>query len=773
MATTKPAKKTASEFKDAAAVDTVIQAIQNIERLRAGDRAKIDDLFNGKRPYTPEEEKEFQIQINVNWQEGKRIMRDANAQVNSALLHSGTLFTASLEKGPEDKRDEWSQIFTTNIHRPLQRGKSGRKHYFTIKSRNAQICMHGIGAILWTTPVKWLGRFLPLEDLLVPTETLCDFTNLRYFAANMYLTPGELVDMAMGDKAKPGWNKQMVAEILDNQKNVYSEGVDPMWRDRPENMAQIHKENHGYYYSDAVPKIRCRWFFYREVDEPNKWYRCLVLRESYGAMTPKSDFLFDGTDEPFADDISQILAVQYGDNNLVAPLKFHTVRGLGVDLYAPVETQNRLRCQYVQSVFEHLLMYFKIQDPSDRDRLKQIVLSQYGILPDGLQIVPRNDRHQIDPQLIAGAMGQMSQIMQESSSSYVNNVDDGTQKEMTAKEATIKLNQATVLVSAMLQSLYLQENFYYEELVRRFCQKQPSTPTDPDIAAFQKACIADGIPPELLYNNLNWRINPEKVLGGGDKSQAQTEASWLWQNASQFEPSVQPKLRRLVVSTLLQDPSKARELVPLAKPESTDGTIAAENVFGTLMQGQQCAIRTGIDLQGYIGKMLMMMANIVQRIQSTDNVGTVEDLVGLMAVSQNVGQNIMAFSANQDNKQIVKQFGDAMGQLMNEVKGFSQRLSEKQQAQNEAAQGDPTAAAKSKSIVMMAQTKAAISAKNADLKNHQKQVAFQLDEQRKNLQLVHQLRRNELEHHQQMFQEGMKGAIEGAKALRQAPKESH
>lgn len=744
MADTK--KDSKKEFKNASAVENVVKAMRDITDIRAADRAMIESLFNGKRPYSVEEQEKYQIQINVNFGMGKRIMRDANTQVNAALLHPGIMFKATLERGQVDKRDEWSDVFTTEIHRPLQFGVSGRRYYFLMKSRTASICMHGIGALLWVNPFRWMPRFVPIEDLLIPTETLCDFTNLRYFGVNVYLTPGELVDMALGDKVQKGWNDKMVKEVLDSMEKVYNEGVPPTWRDQPSAMRQVHKENHGMYYSDAVPKIRCTWFFYQEVDEPNKWYRLLILREAYGEAKPGKDFLFDGSDKPFADDISQILGMQYGDNNLVAPLKYHTTRGLGTDLYAPVETDNRLRCQFVQAVFENLLMYFRIQDPSDRDRLKQIVLAQYGILPEGLNIVPQSDRHQINQAAVEEALAQMKDINQDSASSYLPG-QSGTEKEMTAKEATIKLNQANVMVSGMLQSLYLQEAFIQQEIVRRFCKKGSG---DKDVKEFQQRCIKQGIPEDLLYDDKAWRVTPERVLGGGDKTQAQQEAGWLWQNKEQLDPAVQPAVKRLVVGTLLNDWNKAKQLVPLAKVESTSGTQAAENVFGTLMTGNQTALRKGIDLQGYIGTLLRMMGSVVQRIMQTGGVSTMDELVGLATVAQNLQQHISALAADVKMKPLIKQFGDALGQILNEVKGIGQRTMEQRQAQQQAQMGDPAGAAKAKSAMLMAQTKAQIAQANAALKQKQKSIDFALDQQRQDLRLAAEIRRQDLQHHSEI-----------------------
>lgn len=751
------------EFSSVEKVLAVIKPMEDVERYRASDRAKIDGLFNGKRPYTDDECEKHGIAINVNWGEGKRIMRDAMNQLNQALLHPGVLFNCTLEDGQVDKRDEWSQKFTAHIHKPIMRGLSGLKHYYVIKNRNATIAMHGIGALFWPNGFRWMPRFVGLEDLLIPTETYCDLTNMRYGAINDYLVPGQLMDLMEGDKVKPGWNKEMIDGILKAMKNVYSEGVPPTWRDQPEAMTNVWKENRGFYYSDATPKIRVRWFFFQQVDDPKKWYRKVILREAYGDVKPSKGFLFDEK-EPFADDVHQILNLQFGDNNYVAPLKYHSVRGLGVDLYAPIETLNRLRCEFVQSVFEHLKMYFRIQDPSDRDRLKQIVLSQYGVLPEGLNIVPPSDRHTINERLVTDAMNQLGDIMQTNASSYVVNPDDGSDKTMTAKEATIKANQASVMVSAMIQSLYLQEGFYYQEILRRFCKKGSN---DPDVKEFQKACKADGIPEEFVNDDTKWRVVPERVLGSGDKSEAQQQALLLWSNRTAFEPSVQAMIGRLVWGTLLNDFDKANQFVPVSKPQSTSGSISAENVFGTLMTGNATALRQGIDYEGYIVTLLKMMGAVVTRIMQQGGVTTMDELVGLATVGQNIQQHIAVVQADPKQKQLVKKFTDALGQIINLVKAIAQRTMQSKAAAQKQQGGDPKAMASAQGAILMAKTKANIAQSSAALKQKQKQMDFALDQQRKNLELAAEMQRETAKHQMEMAHQNASQVLDLLNEVRQ------
>jgi hypothetical protein len=302
--------------------------------------------------------------------------------------------------------------------------------------------------------------------------------------------------------------------------------------------------------------------------------------------------------------------------------------------------------------------------------------------------------------------------------------------------------------------VYLQETFYYSEIVRRFCKKSS---TDPEVQEFRKRVIQQGVPEEFLVAD-KWHVVAERVLGSGDASIAQLQTQWLMQYRPMFPPESQNKILRLATSTMLQDPAKGENLVPEAPITSTSGTIAAENVFGTLMQGVECANRKGIDQQGYIETLLTMMGTVVQRIQNTDNVGSIDEIIGLQNVAKNIGQHLMILQEDENEKSRVKQYSDALGQLLNEVKGFAQRYMEQQQAEQEAQQADPEGQAKAASTMMQAQAKIELDKQKAMSDQRIKQIAFQLDNARKDAEAISSLKREDLKHKQTMFNDTMEQA---------------
>lgn len=703
----------------------VTETMQRVEAVRAKDRAKVDRLANGDRPYTPAEEEEFGHQMNVNWLEMARKLQDATGQINNAFIPGGNFFSVHSLGGNAAKREEYSQTFTKEINRILKQKASGKRYHYLLRSRNASVSSHGIGPLMWTSQRRLLPRFIPLEDLLIPTDTLLDFSNnLAYFAVNLYLTPGELFRMACTGKTDPAWNKQAVKNILKDLKTKEGQSVftgnASDWEDRPEAAQELEKQNRGYLDSDAVPRVRLRGFYYLCDDET--WRRKIILRDNTPTQTARGEdakFIYDGK-TAFAEDIDQILHCQFGDNSLVAPLRYHSVRGIGTMLYAPALTLNRLRGQAVQHIFQNLQPWWRIQDPNDRDRAKQILMMKNGIIPEGVSIIQQQERHQIDPRLLEFGLAQMKQNMAENSSSYTADTDTGTNKEQTAFEVGVKLQSANAMVGNVMGMMYPQEIPQYEEIVRRALIKNTD---DPWAKKFQEACKKAGIPDELMVPE-NWHIIAERALGSGDDAIARSQVQELMANRQSYEPEAQGKILRLYTGTLLKDPQRAEDLVPIEPEQSSSGTRAAENVYGTLMRGIAVPMRKGIDHVGYCASLLAMLQVEVQRIGQTDGMGTPADLAGFTMVLKSVGENLEWLSQDDKQKEIVRQLGDQVGQIANLLKAMAQRQQEAAEAAQQP-QPDPAVIAKIQTDAAAAQQKMQISEATAQQKLEQKQSAFE------------------------------------------------
>jgi hypothetical protein len=660
------------EFDTVESIRKTVENMQLIENERARDRALIDVLANGERPYSPQEVEEFQVQFNINWGELKSSVRTANAQVNAALLFKPTLFTSTSQGGPVEKRDEYSQKFTKKINEKLKRKKTGRKFKFLLKSRNASVTLHGPGILYWPNDYCPLPHFCPLENFLVPTDTLLDFSNCTYFCIKTELTPYELYERVYGDKVDENWNKDQVDAILEGLEEMGTLNTENFnWVNHPEKMQEIFKQNRCYLNSDSVAKVKLDYFFSLEND--GNWFLKIFQREAIGE-SDADEFVYT-SDKPFADDLDKIIHVQYGDNSLVPPLKYHSVRGIGTDNYSPAWALNMFRSDLFQHAKEQMRMYLRIDAPADTARENMVNLQQYGIVEKGVTFVPEDERHQIDTDLVDNVIAQCRQNVAENSSAYVQDIDTGTEKEQTLGEAQIRQQTANQNVSTLLGMMYEQENPFYEETVRRWLMPTGSA----ESKAFIAECVADGIPSELMTPD-NWLIDADRVLGAGDQSLALQQSTALFQSRNAFDPKSQRIIDRQFVSTLTGDPAKGLLLVPDAKDDSTSGTIAAAGFFGTLMEGGTVPLVQGITQTDYISSMLKSATGVIQKIQSTDNMGTPQQVAGLAAVLDDVKLHVQIIASDPQQKDFVKQSMDAVGQLENELKGFAQRIQQKQSA---------------------------------------------------------------------------------------------
>ena len=700
-----------------------LKVISNLELSllpRSTDRALINTQFNGGRPFTPEEEKEHQIQVNANFLEGYKIAQNAIMQMNGALLYKEIFFNARCRRGKVTKRQEWSESFTNNIHKPLKRSHSGKKFNYLMLNRDAALVVHGVGPLWWSDDHSWSPKFVALDDLLIPTDSPLEFSEeLGHFAVNSTITPWQLYKTTQKEKSDPGWNKPLAMKVL--QALLSSENFTPDYFNSygaPEKMESLWKQRSTYLNSDAVPKVKLTTFYHQD-PYSGGWYRKVLVRENQTitvSALSTDDFLYE-SNNTFADSIDEILHMQYGDGSVVAPFKYRSVRGLGPLLYSVIELMNRLRNQFTQHVFSNLVPLLRVENPQDQDRPRMLQLQPYAVVDQGVTFVPQNERHQIDPRLVTESMNEFRQLMTESSSSYVQDIDNGTGREQTLGEAQIKLQSANKIVSGMLQGAYIQETFLYEEIVRRFLSKVSG---DPQIEQFQADCRADGIPDELMKPEV-WSIEITKAFGAGDQTLAQQEATALMQLAPQLDPTSQRKVRRSYISVMTRNPELANDLVPEEKVSVTSGRKAADSQFGTLMAGGVVGTIEGIEQVDFVAAMLASMESVVARIHQTDDVGTPADVRGLNAVAKVVDEHIQILAKDPNEKKAVAAAGKELGKLLNDVKAFEQR----QQEAEKSKQQDPAAIAQLEMDKVSAAQDMHIAEQKSQQAMQQKQTAFE------------------------------------------------
>jgi len=755
------------DFKNAAEVDGVCYQMRLADWPRAQNRARINNLFNGLPPFNEAEAAQNGINVNVNFLEGTVLAHDARAQFYGAFLKPANYFSCHTDMGPKHKRSTYSQVVTGEINKVM---KKSTTYFETFRSKFAMDVLHGIGPSGWKDEDKWCPDAIGIEDVGIPANTLLTLENLPFFYIYRSFTAPELIKLTRNKESarRNGWNLDLVDKCIEFVDKDTMALMGTNWPEvwSPEKTQERVKGDGGFYAGDQVPTIDCfDFYFYSDEGKAPGWRRRIILDawstpSGTGAsltMTrdnkkdfAKGQFLFNSGNRNYGDDISQLISFQFADLSSVAPFKYHSVRSLGFLVYAICHLQNRLRCRFNESVFEALMNYFRVRSSDEAERALKLDLINRGFIDETVQFIPAAERWQVNTQLVELGIRDNKALIDSNSSSFTQQPQQSTGDRKTKFQVMAEINQTTALVQSAFNQAYQYQEFEYAEIFRRFCKENSN---DPDVRRFRSACSAKGVPMELLKPS-NWEIQPTRVMGAGNKTMEMAIAEQLIQMRNLFDPEPQREILREVTFAVTGDADMAQRWVPDEPLKVSDSVHDAQLSMGVLMQGLPVAVKTGQNHKEYVMVLMQELAGIIQKYQK-GGMAPADKIEGFQMVAQCIEQHLKIMEQDPEQKQFVTEANKQLSKLMNFVKAFAQRLEEQMKKQQAEQGGDPALKAKLQSQVILAQAKAKNSSESHAQKTAQRQIQwemeqerkqreFEQEQQRKNHETVHEVRRKSL-----------------------------
>lgn len=724
--------------------------MRRIERDRSKDRAILNKHFNGHPPYDPAKAEENGVWVNRSFLTGPRILAEARRQWNQAMMGEKNFFTVELDCGPAHKRDQWSLAITESINRELRRG--GRM-IEQIRSTGAGVVLHGIGPSAWRDAYDPIPDVLPLASLLVPGDTDLSLDNLPYCGIYREWTPHQLSSLMHGPKTDPGWNVTMGDKLVKTAFNEIEGGINANdIQYNPEKIVERMKQNSGFWNSDVAPSIKL-WDFYFRDEEANGIHRKIVLDEDVGgsdgnaaakryAIPSKEQFLYESK-VPYADDLSQVLHCQFGDCSAVPPFKYHSVRSLGWLIWGVTDLEDRFECRAVESLFENMMWFFRVAGQSDFGRIKEAVFHHIGVIPQGVSFIPAQERFVPNPNIISGARETFRQRIAETATSYTHDFDRGAGRtQLTATETMARVNATNAMVQGMFTLAYNYEDRKDREIARRY-----SLPNNKraDVMRARGRMLARGVP-EKYIDIEAWDVQHSRAIGAGNKTVEMAAVGMLQQIRANLNPDAQRKVDYITVSSI-DKPGLAEDLVPLDENPISNSTHDAEDSFPRLMMGLEFHQRPDMVAEDYVFAWLKDLMLVVQRALMT-NEATVQMVVGVKNVEKEVTEFLKQMEQSKSEAPKVRAYSDALGQIMNHVKGIEQRLMEQQQAQGQNGNGQAGAEAAAAAAKVQGQVEInRIKAQNLQDSHAQKaaqhQAAFEMEQRRKDEEQAAELRRKQ------------------------------
>jgi hypothetical protein len=733
------------QFNLASEVEQVCYEFKLADYTRGLNRAKINDLFNGVPPYTGQEVQENNIAINVNFLEGTRIAHDARAQITGNLTKPGRFFSATTDMGARHKRNARSLTVTSRLARIMKRSPI---YYETFRSKFALDILHGIGPSGWDKDDFWCPDGLGVEDVLIPANTLLTMKNLPFFAIYRSYTAPELAKLTRDEKVatEAGWNMKLVRKCLEYIDTESLALMGTNWPEvwSPEKMGERVKGDGGFYAGDQVPTIDCFDFYFWDDDKNEEGWKRRIILDSWstpsnsGSMEwnskvdfARNQFLFNSKKRKVASSWREIVAFQFADLSAVAPFRYHSVRSIGFLLYAVCNLQNRLRCKFAESVFEAMMMYFRVKSMDDAERALKIELANRGFIDETVQFIPAQERFQVNSNLVELMLNQNQGIISSNTSSYTQDASHSQDRtEKTKFQVMAEIQAMNAMISSGLQQAYRYQEFEYREIFRRFLLKHSR---DPDVKEFRAHCLAHDVPENMLSPEA-WDLEPERVLGAGNKTLEMAIAEQLMQYRSLYDPDPQRQILRDATFAITNDPGRTDLLVPDKPEQVTDAVHDAELSTAALMMGLPVQLKTGMNHIEYVNTMLKGLAMVIAKAQKQGGMATQDEITGMGALAQHISQHIQIVAQDEHEKERVTNWGKALGKLMNLVKAMAQRLQEQQKKQSEAqAQGggvDPKDKAKIQGMLMISDAKAKNARESHAQKTAQRQLQWEMEQKR-------------------------------------------
>ena len=757
------------DWKDARLMDSLAYDLVLGDWPRALNRTRIQELCNGYPPYSDQEVEENHIAVNINDLTHTRLVHDARTQFANGFLKTGNYFTGRIDSGAPHNRPRWGTIVTKEANRPLRRSI---QYFERQRAKFGLLTLHGISPGTWETQDKVVAKPLMVGDVLIPSGTLLGFDNLPFYMLRRSFTGVELQHLTCPEKRDPGWNMGMVERVLkwvdEQTTQLRSQNWVELWA--PEKVSERIKEDGGYFWGDQVPTVDTFDIYaYDDSGKEAGWIRRIILdswgepretglgangQKTYTAdrrsdqrglnANPKGDFLYTSGKKKVAGSWQNLMAFQFADLSAVFPARYHSVRSLGWLIYGACHMGNRLRCKFYESVFEALMQMFKVKNSEDAQRALKLDLVNRGFIDETLMPVPANERWQVNADLVELGLRDNQQVTTENSASWVQNQNysrDRTEK--TRFQVAAELNATTSLVSAAFNQAYQYEVFEDREMFRRLCKKNS---TDPMSRIFRENCLKQGVPEKLLNNPEAWDIEHERVMGAGNKTQELQIAQWLMEHREKFDPEPQRQILHDSVLVVTDDPGRADAYVP-QQAVISDSVHDTELAFGSLLAGAQVSLKAGLNAIEVCGRMLQLMEGKTQEILQTGGVGTPQDLAGLQRCAQYVTAYMELLAENPEERQRVKQFGDVLGKVMNQVKAFAQRQQQAAQAAQQGGNGgmDAKERAKVQGMVAEKQAKIQMAQQSHQQRTQQRQAQFQQEMQQDALRQQADIAKTDLE----------------------------
>jgi len=514
MSISKGGQAPASRLNDAKDVQDMAKQIIRADETRSKTRAKLKGLIDGNPPYSAAELRRTgqSYRTNVNFREGESYLNQGVSAFYDVFSEVPTYATIKVRHGTTDESARYGRIITEEFDKLL---KQDDDFDYLMQLSQHEMVLYGIGPMVFEDTTDWRCKAIKASNLLVPDGTKSNVSDWSVAVIRATYHVYELFAFIQNEEAakKAGWSVAAARKaIMDAAPDDHlSTGQSWEWH-------QQQIRNNDLSFSAKCDMVTVNHVYYREFpsgdNSEGAISHCIINERG-----EVKQFLFRkiGRYKNW-NEVCHCLYYDKGDG------QHHSVKGMGIKMFATLELKNRLKCTLVDAAQARSSILIQPQSANDLNRMNIVQMGGYSVLPNNFSVHQTSQAGVLDaPMAVDKDLGGM---LQGSLSSYRPRLEkDGNPR--TATEIDAMMSQQSTLGKTQLNRYYSQLDMLFAEKYRRAINPSFTKELPGGVLAlkFQKACRDRGVPRACMDKTI--QIHTTRSAGRGSPYAKQAVMSQL------------------------------------------------------------------------------------------------------------------------------------------------------------------------------------------------------------------------------------------------------
>lgn len=673
-----------TRLKDVAGARSLWNLLREADLQSAVMRARAQHLFDGGLPYDQADMNKTGRGFMANFNPG-----DAKAALDSAVsqfidLDASERRIAQLPIkstfGSVMDRAQWQQTMEEEWGDTV---RSWPEYPFRNTFIAHHLTLHGVGIVYFEDCDNWQFNSTQLEEFKIPRQTRTCEESIEYSCLRRPYQVHELYKFVRDKEAAEaeGWNCKAVYEAM---RTAMPETVNSWDIEQLEAMFK----NNDLVQGVTAQIVYCIHLWVREFDGTYSAYFFTDNAANNAGGEPEQFLCVKRHEFKTASNAFTFYTNGIGTNGT-----YHSISGLGKDMYAPFIALERL----MNRMYDIAAACGPILQATTEEAMTDLEMTPYGaftLLSSGVN-VQNTPSVSLQTSLVP-AMNMLQKSVSTNTGQYTaNDVFSGAQ-EKTAREIGAQLEHIAKLSVTKIILYYNARDRHIKEMARRFF-REGYLRTDPGghyVHDFRRRCLDRGVPSEAIDAIDLDRVRAIRAIGNGSPAARNVALNNLLQFIGYYDEAGRINLIRMLTAATTGSYEVTDQFIPAATAELRpvlDETIAdLENAVMSV--GQQMEPKPNENMEVHLRVHTAKLGELAAMFdEAGQNPELYPQIVPPMSqIYEHATRTLEMYAAGGNNSAQARQFNQILQQAGEIIVNGSRHMQKLQDQQAEAAGQEPS-----------------------------------------------------------------------------------